>query len=250
MNQFVKTKILAPIYIFQMGKVGSTSLRSTLYQETKRFIVSTHGYHLMESKHQTLLKWRKCLRLPIYVISPIRDPLSRNVSAFFQNFRRYTGYEFSDQNWMTDELRTMFLTHYPHNQCLEWLDKNLRPTFGIDVFSTPFSTDQKWQTYQNGMIKLLVYRTDLDRSKQLKVISQFLGQDINEWIYRNVAEDKDYSDAYKTLQQSANLPDIYISFMCKSRYCRHFWATDEIEAFAKRWGIKQSLSNIEYSNAL
>ncbi len=236
MNQFINTRIRPPIYIFQMGKVGSNSLKSTLYHKTKRLIVSTHRYEKMNPKHQMLLKWRKRLRLPVYVICPIRDPLSRNVSAFFQTFKRDTGYEFSSQNWTLDELREMFLKHYRHNVCLEWFDQSFRPTFEIDVFSTPFPTDRKWQTYRQGMIKFLIYRTDIDHSTQLKVISRFLGQDIDEWVYRNVAEEKDYGEAYQALCQSAKLPDIYISLMCNSRYCQHFWTPAEIASLAKRWG--------------
>lgn len=228
-------KYYIPVYVFQMGKVGSTSLVSTLSANYKGVVVCAHNYGGMCPSSQRLLKWRKGLRLPVYVICPVREPLSRNVSAFFENFKRDSGVEFSEREWTAPELRDMFLRHYPHNICLEWFDRNFRTTFDIDVFSKPFPVERKWDTYRKGSVRVLVYRSDLGYSEQLAVISQFIGCKIDSWNYRNKAEDKEYKNSYKEFCTSVTLPDIYISVMCASRFCQHFWSKEEIAEFSKRW---------------
>src|SRR5574342_1180463 len=104
----------------------------------------------------------------------------------------------------------MFLEHYPHNVCLEWFDENLRTTFGVDVFSEGFPFERKWKIYRHKSARVLVYRSDLDRSKQLEVISAFIGRIIPQWVYSNVSSDKNYSELYKSFVESVKMPDVYI----------------------------------------
>lgn len=224
-----------PIYLFQMGKVGSASLHSTLSKKYKGIVIHAHTHDTMSEQGKRLLKWSKLLYLPVYVICPVREPLSRNISAFFQNFKRDTNYDFAERDWTVVELRDLFLENYPHNVCLEWFDSNFRPTFGIDVFAKSFPINRKWDVYRRGSIRALVYRSDLEHSEQLDVISRFIGCKIDSWNYSNRSEDKEYSDAYKNFYGSVRLPNIYISIMCKSRYCQHFWSKEEIDAFSKKW---------------
>jgi len=227
--------ITAPIFLFQMGKVGSSSLKSTLSSNYRGLVVHAHDGKMLTEKQKAILRWRKRLKLPIYVICPIREPLSRNISAFFQNFNRDTGFEFSDKEWTSDELLELFLRHYPHNLCLEWFDSTLRPTFGVDVFSQPFPIEQKWKIYKYKSVRILVYRSDLERSAQLDVISRLIGQQFSGWTYSNISADKEYGEIYKRFIGAVKLPDIYISIMCNSKFCRKFWSEEEIDMIKKRF---------------
>lgn len=235
MYRFLQKAIVPPVYVFQMGKVGSSSLKETLSNSYDGIVIHAHNYQMMGENQKKILRWRKRLRLPIYVICPIREPLSRNISAFFQNFKRDTGHEFTDRHWTVDELVEMFMEHYPHNVCLEWFDKNLRTTFGVDVFSEPFPTDQKSKRYIHKAVRIPIYRSDLDRSKQLEAISGFLGHRIPQWTYQNVSQDKAYGAMYRKFLDLAKLPEIYVSIMCDSRFCRQFWTEAEIDAIRLRW---------------
>jgi len=235
MHEFLQGIVHPPIYLFQMGKVGSSSLKATLSRKYKGAVIHAHNYGMLNGKQKGFLKWSKRLNLPVYVICPVREPLSRNVSAFFQNFKRDTGYEFLDREWSAIELRELFLNHYPHNVCLEWFDKNLRTTFGINVFATAFPVKRKWNTYKKGSIRLLVYRSDLDHSEQLNIVSRFIRCNIDGWIYGNKSAEKEYGEAYRSFCDSVALPDIYISIMCNSLFCRHFWSKEEIDVNSKKW---------------
>ena len=227
--------LLTPLYIFQMGKVGSSSLKLTLPEYLKGQVVHTHSYNAMSIKHQRLIELRKDLCLPINVICPIREPLSRNVSAFFQNFKRDTGLEFSNHKLEVSELLNLFLENYPHNACLEWFDRHFRPTFNIDVFSEKFPIKRKWNVYKKGSTKVLIYRCDLDKKEQLKVISDFLGVEISKWKYSNISGTKEYNQIYREFCLSAKLPDIYIKLINNSSFCKHFWNEKERIETSKKW---------------
>ncbi|MFZ7127495.1 MAG: putative capsular polysaccharide synthesis family protein [Desulfobacterales bacterium] len=217
-------------------------MRSTLRKYHHGPVVHAHNAGMLKPNDKTILKWRKRLRLPVYVICPIREPISRNISAFFQNFNLDTGLNFSDKNeWLEDEMLDLFLKHYTHNICLEWFDTNLRTTFGVDVFSQPFPIENKWKIYKHKSIRILVYRSDLDRSSQLDLISQFIGNKIPAWSQDNISAEKEYGEVYKKFCSSVKLPDIYISIMCDSKFCRKFWSENEIEAIKNRFKEKQTV---------
>jgi len=235
----VKRYLHTPIYIFQMGKVGSKSLKATLSAKYRGAIVHAHSYKGMSFSERALLTWRKRLYLPIYVICPIREPLSRNVSAFFQTFKRDTGFDFTEQEWTSSELKDLFLKYYPHKVCNEWFDKHFRTTFDLDIFSKPFPIERKWNVYKHRSIKVLIFRADLERDEQLRAVSEFIDCKIDNWTFANVSEEKEYSKLHKNFCRSVTLPDIYISLMCKSRFCQHFWSLEEIVAFSSHWKGKR-----------
>lgn len=227
--------ILTPTYIFQMGKVGSMSLQSTLSRYLKGEVIHAHYYGKMKTRHQRLLKVRKNLHLPINVICPVREPISRNVSAFFQNFKKDTGLEFSKHEWEVAELLSLFLNNFCHNTCLEWFDRHFRSTFDIDVFAEPFPIERKWNIYRKSSIRALIYRSDLDKKDQLEIISRFLGIEISTWKYDNISEKKEYSQIYQDFCLLAKLPDTYIKLMNDSSFCQHFWNEEERMQNSKKW---------------
>ena len=235
MPSLLHDAIHAPVYLFQMGKVGSSSLRATLTEHLEGNIYHAHTYRSMSPRGQRQLRWRRHLHLPVFVICPVRDPVSRNVSSFFQNFKRDTGFEISEKPWTTPELVELFLRCYPHNDCLEWFDRNFRGTFGIDVFSEPFPVERKWNVYRRGSVKALVFCSDLDHAEQLAIVSEFLSCEIKKWTYENQAEDKEYRDLYRDFVATARLPELYLTILGGSRFCQRFWSKDEIAAQARKW---------------
>ncbi len=238
----LREHLVPPVFLFQMGKVGSSSLRSTLQAHYPGLVVQAHHKQMLNQREQRILHWRMRLRLPVLVICPVRDPLSRNISAFFQNFKRDTGFDISSKAWTQEELTRLFLRCYPHQVCLEWFDQHLRTLFGLDVLSQPFPIERKWRTYRHRSIRALIYRADLEKEKQLAIISSFIGQSIPAWIYENVSENKDYGKIYKDFVQRVRLPEIYVSLMCQSRFCRTFWSETEIERMRNAFSDKQTKS--------
>ena len=224
-----------PVYIFQMGKVGSASLLNTLRENYSGHVFHVHSHNKLSKFQKQLVEFRKFLHLPVYVITPIRDPISRNVSAFFQNFERFTGNKISDRPWNADQLKMLFLEKSDHAYALEWCDQHLHRFLGIDVYQKTFPVQRKSSVFRDGSLKLLVYRTDLDRTEQLKTISDFLGIQLKEWIISNVSVEKDYGNSYRLFIQNVKLPEPYISEMKNSTFFHHFWTEDERSDLCEAW---------------
>ncbi len=224
-----------------MGKVGSSSLRKTLKMQYPGQVIHAHNYQMMAREDRHLINHRKEYRLPLNIITPVRDPVSRNISSFFQNFQRDTGFNFHDRSWKRTELRRLFLREFPHQVPLEWFDRHFRTTFKVDIFTIPFPRKKKWDTIKKGAFRFLIYRCDLDRKKQLSIISQFLSVDLQNWSYDNLSTKKEYAAAYEDFIRNIRLPDIYLTLLTKSRFCRHFWTEQEITALVERWTETQSV---------
>src|SRR5437016_4459341 len=105
MIRAMKSLFRTPVVIFQMGKVGSSSLHDTLAKKLKGPVIHAHHFAGLTADQQRNLTWRRRLHLPIYVISPAREPVARNISAFFQNFQRDTGMEIAGRDCSIPELR-------------------------------------------------------------------------------------------------------------------------------------------------
>jgi hypothetical protein len=235
MSTLPEKLIRTPIYVYQMGKVGSTSVFETLGANTRCAVIHAHRLDQMMRKDQLLLRFRQGLQLPINVICPIRDPISRNVSAFFQNFKRDTGFDPTDQNWAIDELRELFLKNHPHDESINWFDLHFGPVFGIDVYAETFPISQRYRTYKSTSIQILVYRTDIDQKVQLKLLSEFVESPLKSWTFANLGQEKTYEDLYSLFCSSVTLPDTYLARMNESKYARHFWNASELDVCSAKW---------------
>ena len=80
---------------------------------------------------------------------------------------------------------------------------------------------------------MLVYRVDLERSEQTKLISRFLGIKLDEVGDTNISRNKLYI-------KSAKLPEQYIGRMHDSRLARHFWSPQELKTAADKWRVAPS----------
>lgn len=129
-----KLSYLEPIMIYQMGKVGSSSIYKTLIEAgyintfqihtlgKKRKVINYSGfehqpYHLDETDFINNYDIQKNK-----IITLVRDPIERNISAFFENFRRFVGIPFKDNNFTIEEIKDIFLERFPHNQAIDWYD--------------------------------------------------------------------------------------------------------------------------------
>ena len=237
------------IFIFQIGKVGSTSVlksvqRSLQEQEgdyrSKYTLVHAHraflrDFYLSGGFYKFIAVWRAWLGLPIKIICPIREPIDRDVSKFFFH-RPWELLVNSD----LEEMKEWFLTGPKPKHRTEsrinpgsknWFDERFKPLTHIDVYKKPFPIDRKWQIYKRGFTQVLLYRTDLKRSEQAKQLSQFLGIKLDELIFTNVNRGR-YSRRFR---ESVKLPEQYIRRMHDSRFAKHFWSPQELKVAADKW---------------
>ena len=247
------------ILIFQMGKVGSRSVLHSIHISLKRqngkwkwnyrnTVLSER--HILDNYFiDLIILWRVRLGLPIKIICPIREPIARNVSAFFNFYCKIHLRSFT----ITDlkELEELFLKDSreksadpslalsylvsEHEFSLNWFDEHFTPLTRIDVYKQPFPIDRKWQIYRRGFSQVLLYRVDLKRSEQTKLVSHFLGIQLDEFESENATKDKEYAELYSRFRESVKLPEQYIRRMHDSRFAKHFWSPAELKVAADKW---------------
>ncbi|MEQ9304407.1 MAG: sulfotransferase family 2 domain-containing protein, partial [Marinoscillum sp.] len=145
-KKLARSKDYPPVYILQMGKVASTSIRNSLEEQYQGLV--THSHHFMKNKEYKHAKhrnkWRKNERVYDYyfsdefnglkIISLVREPIGRNVSAFFQTFSRNMGVNVHQKKFTMDELRSGYLENMKHEVPLIFFD-HINEYFNIDVYS-------------------------------------------------------------------------------------------------------------------
>ena len=254
------------IFIFQMGRVGSTSIRLAVQEYLgdqyegddpwnvreigNTILAHCHRIVYLRGFYRAMILWRVRLGLPANIICPIREPIARDVSAFFYFYCQFVPDLLENANlgeleevFLTDsrpqpkrsELRPRRILHSDHGFVLNWFDEHFKPLTRIDVYKQPFPIDRKWQTYRRGFTRILLYRIDLKRSEQAKLMSRFLGSKLDELVFENTAENKNYIELYSRFRESVKLPEWYISRMHDSRFAKHFWSPQELKTAADEW---------------
>lgn len=239
----IRRELAPPVHVFQMGKVGSSSIYRTLLASWPGRVLHAHHPRDLAADELRSLRRRRRLGLPVLVISPVRSPIARTVSSFFENFEGTSGHAWNDRDWTVDELRALFLERAAHRFAAEWHERQLRPLFGIDVFAKPFPRARGWDEYRSGPVRALVYRSDLDRDAQLETVSRFLGRPVGPWVVANEGASKEYGDHYRALLADPRLPALYARLMHQGRFASHFWTRAELDREAERWTRAAAVAN-------
>ena len=224
-----------PVLVYQMGKVGSTSVYHALRRAYPGVVLHTH---VLSSDHanpliRRLYTWVVEQGNPLDVVSLIRVPMTKNVSGFFHNYERYTGMAYR-KDASLDALRSAFLERYVHDNVLNWFDDHILRNFGLDVYAESFPEDGI-ATYRHGSVKLIVLRSEVDDRKKEQAIDAFLGLRGLTLRNRNIGSRKYYSERYRDFIRDVRLPNDYVERMASSKYFRHFYSVDEINAEVRRW---------------
>jgi hypothetical protein len=258
------------IVVHQMGKVGSKSIEKSLralnlqspIYHTHRLNIPLLKESLLDKKknnisysHNTLIMSEILLKAinrsknhnkRWKIITLVREPISRNVSEFlhkinqgeyFDNFydKYFSGY------LKMDEIIDMFLNkNKRHNLPLEWLDQEIPYAYNIDIFEEEFPKLQGYATFQRGNIDLLVIKLEhLDKCCQ-QAFQEFLNIDNFVLMNDNVGNYRKYSSIYQKFKEQIAIPQEYIDKMYTSRYTKHFYMEEEIDAFKQKWSKSSS----------
>ena len=169
------------------------------------------------------------------MITLVRDPVQRNVSAFFQNLTEVIPdvYERHARGEMSvAEVTSAFLERYDHNAPLDWFETQLQPVFGIDVLASCCSTPvAACAIYEAEHARLLLIRVEDLSTCGPTAIADFLGLDKFELVTANIGREKRYHGLYAEFEAEVHLPQSYLTRMYDGRVARHFYTDAEIDAF-------------------
>lgn len=229
--------------VYTMGKVASSSVAEAIVRAGLR----CHDIHTLDPQH--LLKmardrlargeyppyhvcvtmaWESEIRDPsqcVY-ISLVRDPIARNISAYFQNFPIS-----ADRAEAPPEgVIAAFRAAYPHAIPARWFDRSFRRFLGIDIYRILFDKARRSAVTE----QVVLMRTDLDDAEKSRLLSAALGREIDV-ARKNVGEQKHYSGVYQSVLEIAKFPAAFVDAMYSTKFARHFWTDEELAEFKDRW---------------
>lgn len=266
----VKMGCKPPLLVYQMGKVGSTTVehslkathlskpifhvhtltiggiekaeelyygkyrgvfRKSLLPGTRHLFIS----HYLRSKLET---GRLDLHEKWKIVTLTRDPIARNISGFFEGITLRTPdfYErYKIGSIKNEDLIDSFLQKYNHDEPLIWFDTELKAVFGVDVYSESFPKSKNYKIYHGQLADVLVLRSEGLNRCYSDAFKEFLNLDEFMLINSNEASSKQYSIIYRNFLNSVVLPATYIDKMYTSKYVNHFYTEQEITTFKAKW---------------
>lgn len=246
---------MKPVLIYQMGKVASTSIFAAL-NEIK---IESHHIHTFTPKNKFRKpKWytktNEILRSinskngRWKIICPIREPISRAISAFFEIYKPASNVEQDPLNidcsqklcytTKLDELIKNFKVNPRFNEAEGWFEKELNYYFGIDVFSESFDKEAGYKIYKNENAEVLVFRfEDIQRIGE-ESIRYFLNfKNIIKIPHYRKTKDRHPLTINNMIKHVAQFYKNDIKHIYQSRYVRHFYGDREINIFKNKFDM-------------
>jgi hypothetical protein len=265
-----------PVLVLQMGKVGSMSVQAGLEEQNlPRRIYHTHFLssdrtmqteeerrkYFRTDRHNDLLRpWLNQFLLNQFrsdrsgkrwkIVTLTREPIARNLSAFFENLvvtklAEAGAYEIQSDYYGIDPVTVnvespsmiagLFFSHARHDSPICFFDSEIRDIFGIDVFDEEFSQDKGYKIYQSERADLLVLKLEKLEDCAKAAFEEFLGIDDFQLVNRNVGARKIYAPLYDATKKNISVPNEYADRLYQSRYMTTFYSDAEIKAARERW---------------
>ncbi len=244
-----------PVLIYQMAKGGS----STVLRALERAGINAFRAHLinpdtarqfralMREKGLSVLRmdidliggavYRGIIRpgLEAKVINLVREPVGRNISAYFQVLDKLWQTERAHEQISLERLIEGFYEKFTHDRVLSWFDEEFKPVLGVDVYEHEFPHESRCLRLRHGPYDILLMRVDLDDALKEKHLSEFLGVEGIDLLPENVAAKKPYAATYREFLRALRLPEEYVDRMLDSKYARHFFTPEERGALRSKW---------------
>jgi hypothetical protein len=257
-----------PVVVYTISKTGSTTLRFTLYRNGVGPVFWTHSmnrvsfspfsqqHHLQDIK----LKYRRWWRdqfwsdqfwinhilehyikqdRPIKIVTSVRDWVARDISRFFERFKRWNKVSVNHYAGRFDELQEIFfaeIREYDVN-LTSWFEHEFQDVLGVNIYDQPFPHEQGYQILRHNQIEILLLRIETPDNIKEKALSEFLNTPNIKMYRTNIGAEKDYKDTYRDFKQFLKLPQDYIDSSYESSDMKHFYTADEIAQFRSKWAV-------------
>lgn len=251
-----------PILIYQMGKVGSTSVAESLRRlQLPNQVINIHFLSVDLGLHKRLhrksglfpfpyhLYMGTALRrqllanpgFPVRIISLVRDPIAFKVSNLFQN-PSFTKALIRDESGAIDPHKaTRFIERglvVPNafSYMNDWFDREIKSVFGIDVLLNPFPAGLGYGSFSNGMARALVLQLESLNTVGAAAIATFLGLSSPVPIVRSNERLKSAeSQIYNQVLNSLRIKSSVCEAIYSTPFPRHFYSPSALAGFAARW---------------
>jgi len=224
------------VIIYTMGRVGTNTIANSIKKNSCE-VIALHTMNAKTSldniprKQQSLVQ-SKITRIndllltgdDLYVVSPVRNPVIRALSAFCF-FHNVWGI---GPNTTAREAKRVFIEKYPWKWAMDFFDNEIKANIGIDPYELRFN-DKVIISKKN--LTLVVIKTNL--------LATALPPILNSWGIKtkstydwNRAKNK-MENLYKNLKRQ-RFPKEIINGICESKFTQHFF-TKDIDSIRSRW---------------
>jgi hypothetical protein len=242
-----------PVLVFTMAKVGSLSIYSSIKKQTSIPCFHIHTLSLAECEEAKqvclsqgilpdsrspvpiLLKKIITPKNPYKIISLFRDPVERNISAFFDAFHYYVGVSAEKYEGNIESLIDCFHKKLPHDYATLWVQEKFERDTGIDLYAEKFNTKEGHQLYEYENCHVLLINSVIEDRLKRKLVAKFIGNSSFQLTNVNVTEKSNKSKLYKAFKDQIRFDKNYLDRLLQTKYSRHFFSQEEIENSYKKW---------------
>lgn len=242
-----------PVLVYTMAKVGSLSIYSSIKKQTSIPCFHVHSLNIAEheaaKKHcfdegmlpdsrspasliqnQILKPAKRCK-----IITVFREPVERNLSAFFDAFEYYVGVPPKNYKGTIEELIDCFLKKMPHNYAIQWFEEKFERDTGINLYQESFDKNKGFQHYQQGNYEVLVMNSAIDNYLKADLVRDFIGESSFKLKNVNVTEESNKGSLYKAFKDQIRFEKKYLDNLLLSKYSLHFLSSEEVDRAYKKW---------------
>jgi hypothetical protein len=236
-----------------MAKVGSLSV----YQSLKKAGVSS-VFHIHTLNEQEVYKGiKQCFdngiypgsRSPVFllnqalrdsiqkvkVVSIFRNPVERNISAFFDAFTLHMGVAPALYKGDLKTIEKAFHKKLQHNYAIDWYDTHFKEALGLDVYQYPFDTKKKYTILANDTAEVLLMDSQLIDSKKEELIQDFCEVASFKLRNVNVTSQATYAKLYADFKEYIRFRESYLNHQLDSKYTTHFFTQAARQALKAKW---------------
>lgn len=237
----------APVLVYQMGKVGSSTVCKTLDNKeipnlhvhfvsreiwrSAANIYLENGENLPPHFHtgRLLRQWLNWTEHQVQVVTLVRDPIAREVSKEFE-MGSLLEIPTDDVNESLRVLRSRLTSPDALNFPYTWFDREILPTFGVDVFDHPFNREEGFGRITQKDVDILILTLEQLDDLVPTVLSDFVGRSLQ------LKKDRVRSDkVYAAVKKRLRLEERTVRRLYDCEWMRHFYTDRNIEQFVERW---------------
>lgn len=216
-----------------MGRVGSVGIQISLKWAG---IKTLHAHYMSPPGEYPTYKPKLLEKLkeePWKIITLTREPVDRNISAFYRDLHKYS--DVGVLGKFTPALYGNFIKNYSHSWVLNYFDKEFKKSTGVNVYKYPFDITKGWNIIKYKNLEILILRMENISITGKDAFKEFLDIEFKPTNTNSMREKSHLRDSYRIFRENANFSEKWLNKMYNSKYAKHFYSEVERNAYKKKW---------------
>jgi len=253
-----------PVLIYQMGKVGSTSVfRSLKKSPVKHPIFHVHWFSkeglakaekittkihdpifAMHIKRCRLLysKYKNGHIRQLKIITLVRDPIGREISNLFQNIEIFNRHLINEKKQVKIDVALKLIQKKIELKLLDvdysihWFDDEFKKGLSVDIYDHPFDKEKGYSIIHKKNMDILILKLEKLNTCFNSAINDFFNIQIDKKLVEaNIGSKKTYSNEMAYIKNNLTLDPGICKNIYSEKYVNHFYSEDEINDLIAKW---------------